>query len=387
MPTLVVLGAGLGGLPLTHHVLKHTVPEVPDLRVVLVTPNSDWYLSVASVRGVVPGQIPDEKLFYPLKPRFTKYPAKNFEMVLGTAETLQPEDNSVIIATNDGGKRKISYDTLVVATGARPSDSKVPFKNLSNTEETKAALHSLQKDMAAAKTIVVAGGGSTGLETAGEIGFEYSQYGKKQVIFVHDNNLPLSSVFREDVRRGAINELEKLKVKVIPNTKVTSVQETGKGAKTLELTNNKGEVQTIVADVYLAATGTIPNSSYVPPNMLNSSGYIKQTTFLQAEGYKNIFVIGDVGSLENDTAKVADAQAIHAAKNLKAHFTGAKLAEYTPDTKLMMGITLGRSRATGQVGTMKIFSIIIWYFKGRYVGTDAGEGIASGLRSLVQKSL
>lgn len=39
--TLVVLGAGLVGLPIAHYVLKHTVPVVEGLKVILVTPNTD----------------------------------------------------------------------------------------------------------------------------------------------------------------------------------------------------------------------------------------------------------------------------------------------------------------------------------------------------------
>jgi malic enzyme len=39
--TLVVLGAGVAGLPIAHHVLRHTVPKVKDLKVILVTPNTD----------------------------------------------------------------------------------------------------------------------------------------------------------------------------------------------------------------------------------------------------------------------------------------------------------------------------------------------------------
>lgn len=39
--TLVVLGAGQVGLPIVHHALKHTLPKVKDLKVILVSPNTD----------------------------------------------------------------------------------------------------------------------------------------------------------------------------------------------------------------------------------------------------------------------------------------------------------------------------------------------------------
>lgn len=46
--TLVILGAGIAGLPIAHHVLKHTAPQVKGgLKVILVSPNTDQYVAPA----------------------------------------------------------------------------------------------------------------------------------------------------------------------------------------------------------------------------------------------------------------------------------------------------------------------------------------------------
>lgn len=39
--TFVVLGAGVAGMALTHHLIKHTAQMVEGLKVILVTPNTD----------------------------------------------------------------------------------------------------------------------------------------------------------------------------------------------------------------------------------------------------------------------------------------------------------------------------------------------------------
>lgn len=44
----------------------------------------------------------------------------------------------------------------------------------------------------------------------------------------------------------------------------------------------------------------------------------------------------------------------------------------------MYGITLGQTKATGQMGNMKVFSWLIWWFKGRFLGMDKAPGIAAG---------
>lgn len=59
----------------------------------------------------------------------------------------------------------------VIATGASYKEGP-PFKGLGSTEETKAALNEWRKRIKAAKSIVVAGGGATGTEVAGELGDE-----------------------------------------------------------------------------------------------------------------------------------------------------------------------------------------------------------------------
>ncbi|KAK2004567.1 FAD/NAD(P)-binding domain-containing protein [Colletotrichum falcatum] len=384
MPTLVVLGAGMAGLPVAHHVLKHTAPLVKDLKVILVTPNSEHYWKFASVRGVVPGQFGDDVLFQPIAPGFAQYPEGSYELVFGKAETLSADKNTVVVATNDGARRTIAYDAVVVATGTRAKES-MPWKELGTTEETKRALGSIRQQVADAKTIVVAGGGITGSETVGEIGFEYN--GKKDVYFVFSDDLPLADPFTESVRKSALNELLKMNVKTIPNTKVTSVSTGPDGRKILQLTAKSGEVTTLETDAYVPTVGDIPNTSFMPASMLDARGYVNQDASLRVPGHDNIFVVGDVGNLEDGYGRIADLQTVHVVKSIKAHLTGApRPADYVPDRKVLAGITLGRSRATGQLGNWKLPSIAIWLFKGRYIGTDYSKDFAAGKRTLTVKN-
>ncbi|EFQ27886.1 hypothetical protein CGRA01v4_03486 [Colletotrichum graminicola] len=384
MPTLVVLGAGMAGLPIAHHVLKHTSPLVKDLKVILVTPNSEHYWKFASVRGVVPGQFGDDLLFQPIAPGFAQYPQESYELVFGKAETLSADKNTVVVVTNDGARRTIAYDAVVIATGTRAKED-MPWKELDTTEETKRALSSIRQQLADAKTIVVAGGGITGAETVGEIGFEYN--GKKDVYFVFHDDLPLGDPFIQSVRKSVLNELHRMKVKTIPNTKVTSVSTGPDGRKTLQLTDKSGQTTTLETDTYIPTVGSIPNTSFLPASMLDAQGYVNQDASLRVPGHDNIFVVGDVGNLEPGYGRIADLQTQHAVKSIQAQLTGApRPADYVADTKVLAGITLGRSRATGQMGTWKLPSLAIWLFKGRYIGTDYSKDFVAGKRSLAVKN-
>ncbi|ROT39142.1 FAD/NAD(P)-binding domain-containing protein [Sodiomyces alkalinus F11] len=385
MKTLIVLGAGMVGVPITHYILQNAVPKAKDIKVILVTPNTDQYWNLASVRGIVPGQFSDDILFTPLKPGFEQYPKENWEIVFGKAESLEPEANKVVIATNDGGHRCISYDALVVATGSRARDD-MPWKDLDTTEKTKQALQAARDQLAAAKTVVVAGGGTTGVETVGEIAFEYG--GKKEIYFVIDKDLPLGSQFREDVRKGAKKEIERLGAKIITNARVTGVTQAGAGGKkkttTLQLTKTTGEVETLETHAYFPTVGVIPNTSFVPKDMLDANGCVKQGKDLRVPGHKNLFVVGDAGNLEESTMYLAQRQAQHLVKVLETFLVSGEgeiageIEEYVPENKVVGAITLGRGRATGQMGTWKLYSLLVWWVKGRYLGTNSSKAIAAG---------
>ncbi|EEU44267.1 uncharacterized protein NECHADRAFT_101554 [Fusarium vanettenii 77-13-4] len=381
--TIVVLGAGPAALPIIRQTMVNHVIKRKDLKIVVISPNTHFHWPIAMPRAVVPGQLADEKVLIPFEPTFKEYPSDKFEWIQGKAVSLNPSSNIVGVELNGtAAVREVNYHTLVIATGSRTRDDMI-WKSLGTTEETKNKLHQIQNQISNAKTIVVAGGGMTGSETAGELGFEYSQHGKKEVIFIYSENLPLAPPATDAVRKQAQKELEKLKVKLIPNTTVASATPTpGSSDIVLELRASDGKTKTITAQAYLPATGIIPNTEFVPKELLDGRNYIKQTTSLQVEGHKNIFVVGDAGNLEVPKLMHAEAQSRHMLKALPAYLESGVAPEYAVNKKEMFALTLGRSRATGQMGTMKLFSFLIWFMKGRYLGTDYAGGWAAGKRTM-----
>ncbi|KAJ3564907.1 hypothetical protein NPX13_g7686 [Xylaria arbuscula] len=62
-----------------------------------------------------------------------------------------------------------------------------------------------------------------------------------------------------------------------------------------------------------------------------------------------------------------------------SYFSGEPIKPYTfnPD-KIFLGLSLGRDRGTGQAGSLRLWSIVIWWFKSRHLGTDYFEAFAKG---------
>lgn len=380
MPTIVILGAGLAAVPTIRQTMRNVVLKNKDYNMIVVAPNTHFLWPIAMPRVIVPGQMSEDKVMVPLEAHFNEYPAEVFQFVLGKAINLDPEGNIVTVQVSSGESRDISYDTLVVATGASSRDG-MPWKIVESTQKTKEKIFKLRGDIERAQTIVVAGGGATGSETAGELGFEYSKHGKKEVYLVHNGSYPLSPEMLESARKQAKVELENLNVKLIPHTTVTKVTVEGENT-ILELTSADGTTRTLTTQAYIPATGVTPNTAFAPTSMVNSRGYIKQTKTLNAEGYANVFVLGDVGSLEASKSQLADAQCVHLIRALPDHLLkGTPIPEYKLDTKDVYAVTLGRSKATGQMGGWKLPSFLIWFVKGRSLFTDMVEGWAAGRKT------
>ncbi|KAG8159472.1 hypothetical protein KVR01_011133 [Diaporthe batatas] len=341
------------------------------------------YWAFASVRGILPGGLEEEQLMLPIAPAFKKYAAEKFEFVLGKAQDLEPSSNSVTVQTNDGAVRKLQYHTLVIATGSSAKQD-MPFKTVNTTEETKDVLHDWQQRIKSAKSVVVAGAGITGVELAGELAEAYAKTGQKKVTLIASSDLPLDEGLRKDVRQTAKKTLEKLGAQVKLNAKVTKVEGPESGPKTISLSVGRGGEETIEADVFIPTYGLQPNSEFVPSDLLDHRRHVKQTKHLRAEGSNNIFVVGDVGSLETPQGIHTENQMIHAVKNIQAYLKGEALTEYVFSTDPLFMASIGKGGGVGQAKGFKLFSFMVKKFKSQTLGTQNFPGFVAGQKTMTK---
>jgi NADH dehydrogenase FAD-containing subunit len=193
MENIIILGGSYAGVAAAHQLLKQSAKTVP-IKVTIVTPNTHFYWNIASPRGLIPGQFTDEQLFQPIAEGFAKYPTEKFQFILATAESIDVKAKTVSIFSSAGGEKTLEYDVLILATGSSTRES-IPLKGLGSTEATKEALHEFQTLVGNSKTIVVAGGGVTGCEVAGELGYEYGS--EKEIILV--SPIPLCAFHLQDL--------------------------------------------------------------------------------------------------------------------------------------------------------------------------------------------
>ncbi|KAK5998570.1 Oxidoreductase ptaL [Cladobotryum mycophilum] len=322
--TVVVLGGSLGGMSVTHRLLKYTRRHEKDLKVILVTKNSHFYWNLASVRAVLPGAVRDEELLQPIEPGLAQYPSDSYEFVLGAATALDPAAKTVQVAT-ETDKRTISYDYLVLATGANSVDPEMPWKASGTYEELLESLHD---------TLV--GGDSTA---------------------------------------GAVEkELLHLGVTVRKGVKATDISKTEYGKTRLVLSDG----ETLITDLYLPTTGQKPNTDYLPAEFLTSRRYVNVDDFLQVRGTKDIWAVGDIVSKPRAGFLITESQAAGVVTNIEHILQGKD--QVVPKGPLVDAFlfAMGRSRGCGRVGPICAPSLFVWFIKGRTLGMQRTKKYADG---------
>lgn len=299
---IVILGAHHGGLGIAHYLLKHVIPALSKTpssttyHITVVSPVTHFWWNISAPReAAAAGLIPVDKAYVPLASAFKSYNKDLYTIVYGKASAIDPDTKTVTIDLNSNGTESVTYSSLVIATGSS-SNSALWTINESH-EKTIAAMNELHASLQKAKTILIAGGGPVGVETAGEIATHNKS---AQKTLLSGSSKLLTSLLPAN-SRNAESRLKALGVSVEHNLRVTTSTKTPQGSTTLELSD--GTTRTV--DVYIDATGMKPNSSFVPKAWLDERSRVKtdpktlRATFPNGAG---IYAIGDVASYSNGTA-------------------------------------------------------------------------------------
>jgi NADH dehydrogenase FAD-containing subunit len=366
---IVILGASFAGLAVAHKVLRNTLEEIgvtrsaPRYRVVLIGPSTCLFWNIGAPRALVSNKcLPLDKVFVPFLPHFEEYPKTRFEYVQGIATKVEFDSRTVIVeevekskkdaplSQNTGNIEKqaqevktqkiVKFHALVIATGTSAESKLLSLHG--PHENTVRDLQAFHDRVANANSIVVAGGGPSGIECAGQLA-TWLNRGKKAIpapktaandIATANGSQPITILQRLlPTRRGKVQtdsegkilkppsrktiilisghdrllprlrpefgaqaeaKLKKLGVSVIHKFRVERAIETPSGAVHCML--NGDDVQ-LTCDVFVGATGLYPNTSFMPPEMLTASGYVDaDPSTLKVPNVPRVFAVGDCAS-------------------------------------------------------------------------------------------
>ncbi|KFX91137.1 hypothetical protein V490_06056 [Pseudogymnoascus sp. VKM F-3557] len=354
---IVVIGGSFGGIGVAQNILA----SIPNVKVTLINTSKDWYFNIAAPRLLNrPNSTPLEKLIYPIKENFfSKYSTAQFEFIQGAAASLNTSAKTVTLSDS----RSISYSYLVIATGSHTPavNSGIPLKQPA-TDTLSGDIQNAQKRIADASSIVIAGSGAVAIEMAGELA---EAYPKKSVTIVSASTR-LLPMLGEKASAVALKSLSNLGVKVLFGVRAL---EKGRNGKKEAIALDNGKV--IEADLYIPATGVIPNSNFIPATLLDALGFLIITPEqkVSSPGVSSVYGIGDVTTSPSKMAVAVTQQIAVAVANLKNDIekTGPRRA-FQPG-KLTMVVPIGGKAGVAQMGDLGgivLWSWLVALIKGNY---------------------
>ncbi|MBK8621561.1 MAG: NAD(P)/FAD-dependent oxidoreductase [Saprospiraceae bacterium] len=368
---IVIIGGGFAGMKLTYK-LANT-----DYQVVLIDKNNyhqfqPLFYQVATA-GLAPGDIS-----FPLRKAFKN--EHNIHVRMTTVLEICPEQNEICTAAG-----KLTYDYLVVAVGGDTNyfgnkniqENAIPMKSVSealfirnkiifNYEE---ALNIGDKyARQALMSVVVVGGGPTGVELAGALAemkrfvlpkeYPTLDFSQMNVYLLEAGNKLLNGM-SDKSSQMALRFLEELGVKVFLHTAVQDYD----GTNILLADGTKLQSTTM-----LWAAGIKAN--FIPgldEKMIGRGGRWKVDEYNKVEGYSNIFAIGDLAIMTSEeypnghpqVAQVAIQQASLLANNLKTEIKNKTWKPFSYHDKGSMA-TVGKKLAVVDLPFIKFQGFMAW---------------------------
>lgn len=370
-PRVVVVGAGFGGL---HVAAKLAHADVDVLMLDRNNYHGFWpLLYQVATAGLDPASIA-----YPARAILRKYRNTQFLM---TEVSGVDFDRKLVLS----GDQALPYDYLVLAAGSANNyfgDTALAahtfgMKDLDEAEQLRNQLLRaferavVERDpvrRAALLTLVIVGGGPTGVELSGAFAelirhvlrkdYPMLDVAEARVLLVEASDRILTS-FPERLQRSARKRLEKMGVEIKLRTAVAAVDH--------DTVTFKDGTQINSSTVVWAAGVRAAELVDALGLTLGRSARVKVTAELNLPDRPDVFVIGDMAYLENAksgqaypmVAQVAMQMGTQAARNIRALIDGQPLARFRYFDKGQMA-TIGRRAAVFDAFGIRLSGFFAW---------------------------
>ncbi|KJA17680.1 hypothetical protein HYPSUDRAFT_1008823 [Hypholoma sublateritium FD-334 SS-4] len=276
---VVIVGAGYAGLNAWLSLSNKL--DVKKHNLVLINPRPYFTHFPAALRmaTTAEGKLED-KILMPLID--SKYNTGNKKLIIASVTSIVEQGNEGGHLVLDNGE-KVEYSILILATGMGWDG---PLALPDTKAEAVGVVTSWREKFAQANDIVLVGGGSIGLELAGEIKDLSST---KNVTIVHSQSQLLNGTYPNSWRTYVGKQFASRGVKLVLGDYVD------------DLEIREGRIKTrssksIKADLVVPTRGGRPNTKFIESlgDVVSPSGTVRVTPTLHIVGHPRIFVAGDI---------------------------------------------------------------------------------------------
>ncbi|KAI8147107.1 hypothetical protein BJV82DRAFT_508834 [Fennellomyces sp. T-0311] len=329
---IVIIGGGYAGLG-TARELEKRFSGNSKYRIIMIDKKSFFYHIVGGPRAAVEhinNIVPYTKVFSEKK------------NIVAQATVVRFEKNKIYLEKPFEGSTELPFAYAVLATGIHfPTPCKVAALE---PEDAKLEQQVIQKQVKEANSILIVGGGPTGIELAGEIREKYKD---KKVTLVHDQKQLMYDVVPDKFRAQILRKMEKNNIKVILDdlVQLPSLEKTVFKPEA-PLTTRKNV--SLSADLVMLMFGTRPETDWLKDSVPLEKGFIKIKPTLQvdAPGFEHVYAAGDAADIKElkVAAKTKEHAAVVAANIENASKSKPLTQEYKPSTKFIMALTFGKKQ-------------------------------------------
>ncbi|PIC66607.1 FAD-dependent oxidoreductase [Sporosarcina sp. P16a] len=366
-PTILVLGAGYGGLMTVVNLQKSLGTDEADI--VLINKN-DYHYESTWLHEAAAGTLSPEQVRYDISSVINSNKVKFIE-----AEVTGIDVATKNVKTNLGSH---TYDYLVIGLGFEGETFGIPgldkyALSIANVNAARHIRDHMEYQFAtwsteevkddSRLTIIVGGAGFTGIEYLGELGNrvpelceEYDVPAKKVRILCVEAAPMVLPGFDPELVEYAVRQLGAKGVEFSIGTPV--VEATPEGVK---IKKGEDEFEFIKAGTVVWAAGVRGNHLIEESGIENMRARVKVEKDMRAPGFDDVFVVGDCALMINEainrpyppTAQIAMQQGEIIANNIIALMKGNLTKEFVPDLKGSV-CSLGDSDAIGVVFDKKV---------------------------------
>ncbi|MCM3316346.1 NAD(P)/FAD-dependent oxidoreductase [Rummeliibacillus sp. G93] len=291
---IIILGGGYGGVLAALTFRKYATKDDAEVTVVNQFPTHQIITELHRLAG---GTINEKAVSFPLEKLFK---GKDIDLHIAKVTEISPDGKFVKL--DDGSS--LSFDILVVALGSQTGFFGIPgleensmvlksvndANNIFNHIESKIKAYAETKDPADA-TIVIGGGGLTGIELVGEIIDNMPKVAEKYGVDFKEFNVKLVEagpkvlpVLPDTLIERATESLSKRGVEFLTGLPVTSVEGN-------QISLKDGQV--IVANTFVWTGGVAALPVVAESGLEVDRGKATINEFLQSTSHPDVFVVGD----------------------------------------------------------------------------------------------
>jgi NADH:ubiquinone reductase (H+-translocating) len=368
---VVVLGAGFGGLSVCK-ALNH-----PGAHITLVD-RQNHHLFQPLLYQVATAGLAAPDIAQPIRSILHDHP--HLTVVMDSVEEIRLSEKRVILK-----QETLDYDYLVlalggvtsyfghaeweaVAPGLKTLDDAVKIRREILLAFEKAETAKTREERERLMTIVVVGGGPTGVELAGAFAelsrhvlvrdFRHIDPSRARIVLIEASPVILSHLTPELAASGQ-RQLERMGVEIRTNTRVTAITQ-----GCVETSTGRICAENIIWAAGVGASPLTKNLG-VP---IDRAGRIKVLPDLSVPGFPNVFAVGDIASLVDangvlvpGVSPAAMQEGRHVARIIRDELNGERTTRpaFAYFDKGTMA-TIGRSAAVAKIGDFEISGFIAW---------------------------